>query len=103
MRGRRRTVASLLTDTLSGHSGARAAAAAAAFAEVCGFPICRGATARGFTADGRLQVFVRSTDWARELEALAPAICARMNARLGSHRIGGLAVRVGSASCQRTE
>jgi hypothetical protein len=95
MRGRRRTVASLLAQTLSTRSEARVAAAAAAFAEACGHPLCREANVRGFTTDGRLLVVVRSVDWARELEVLAPTVCDRMNARLGPPIVAGLTVRVG--------
>ena len=95
MRGRRRSVASLLAETLSGHSEGRLAAAAAAFAEACGHPLCREATVRGLTADGHLLVVVRSAGWARELEALGPVVCDRMNARLGPPPVAGLAVRVG--------
>ncbi len=97
MRGRRRTVASLLAEALSPRPEARATAAAAAFAEACGHPLCREAAVRGFTADGRLLVVVRSADWARQLEILAPAVCDRMNARLGPPAVAGLAVHVGSA------
>ncbi len=95
MRGRLRTVASLLAEALSARSEARVAAAAAAFAEACGHPLCREANVRGFTADGQLLVVVHSADWARELQVLAPAVCDRMNARLGPPIVTGLAVRVG--------
>ncbi len=97
MRGRRRSVATLLAEALSGRSEARLVAAAAAFAEACGHPLCREASVRGLTADGHLLVIVRSPDWARQLEALAPAVCDRMNARLGGSRpVAGIMVRVGS-------
>jgi hypothetical protein len=96
MRGRRRTVASILAQTLSSHPEARVAAAAAAFADACGHPLCRETSVRGFTADGRLLVLARSVDWARQLEAFSPMVCARMNARLGPPAVAGLAVRIGN-------
>ena len=98
MRGRRRSIATLLAETLSTRSDARLVAAAAAFAEACGHPLCRETTVRGLTGDGRLLVLVRSDGWARQLEALAPAVCARVNARLGARPIAGLAVEVGQTT-----
>jgi len=94
-RGRRRTIASLLAEALSPREEARRAAVAAAFAEACGQPLAREAAVRGVTEDGRLIVVARSTDWARQIEALAGPICARVNARLRARVASGLAVRVG--------
>jgi hypothetical protein len=94
-RGRRRTIASLLAESLSPRAEARRAALAAAFAEACGQALSREAAVRGVTEDGRLVVVARSAEWARQVEALAGPICSRVNARLHARVATGLAVRVG--------
>jgi len=94
-RGRRRTIASLLAESLSPRAEARRAALAAAFAEACGQALSREAAVRGVTQDGRLVVVARSAEWARQVEALAGPICSRVNARLRARVATGLAVRVG--------
>lgn len=94
MRGRRRTLASVLAETLAPHRGAQDAAIAAAFAEACGPRLAREVSFRGVTREGRLLVVVRSAAWAAQVEALAPDLCARVNARLGRHAAAGLAVHV---------
>jgi len=93
-RGRRRTVASVLAESLSGRPGAHRLAAAAAFAEACGWPLGREATVRGLGPDGHLWVVASSPEWALELERLAGEICERVNARLGRRAVTGLDVRV---------
>lgn len=94
MRGRRRSISSLLAESLSRRSGARLAALKAAFAEACGQPLAREAAVGGLTGDGRLVVVARSADWARELERLAEPLCQRVSARVGTP-LAGLAVHVG--------
>jgi hypothetical protein len=44
--------------------------------------------------DGRLLVLVRTQAWASQVEALAPVLCERLNARLGRTVAVGLEVRV---------
>ncbi len=94
MRGRRRSISSLLAEALARRPAGRLAALKAAFAEACGQPLAREAAARGFTADGRVLVVARSAAWAREVERLAGPICERLTARLGAPP-AGLAVLVG--------
>lgn len=96
MRGRRRSVAAVLAETLARTPGARAAALAAAFAEACGPRIAREASFRGPLADGKLLVLVRSPAWAEQLAALEPEICSRLEARLGPGSAPGLHIRVGT-------
>ncbi len=96
MRGRRRHVASLLAEALSTRADARLAAASAAFAEACGQPLAREAALRAVTREGRLIVVARSAAWAREVEHLSGALCARVNARLGAEVAKGIDVRVGA-------
>jgi hypothetical protein len=88
----------VLGDALAGRTEARLAAAAAAFAEACGFPLARETAARGLTIDGRLIVVARTAGWAAQVEANAPALCARVNARLGALAVRSLDVRVGPLS-----
>jgi len=93
-RGRRRTLASVLAESLAHRPGAGRAAAAAAFAEACGWPLSREATVRGLGPDGHLWVLATTADWARELESHATAIVDRVNARLGRPAVTALDVRV---------
>jgi len=94
MRGHRQTLASVLARTLAQHDGAFGAALAAAFAEACGPRLAREVSLRGPLKDGRLLVLARTAAWAAQVEALAPELCARVNARLGRHVASGLEVRV---------
>jgi hypothetical protein len=94
MRGRRQTIASALARALAGHAGAHGTALAAAFAEACGPRLAREASLRGPLKDGRLLVLVRTAAWAAQVEALAPELCERVNARLGRAVATGLEVRV---------
>ena len=94
MRGRRRSISSLLAESLARRPAGQLAALKAAFAEACGQPLAREVAARGLTADGRVLVVARSPAWAREVERLAGPICERLAARLGAPP-AGLAVLVG--------
>jgi predicted NAD/FAD-dependent oxidoreductase len=93
-RGKRRTLASVVAESLARRSEARRPAAAAAFAEACGWPLSREVTVRGLGPDGHLWVVASTPEWAREIEALAPDIVARLNARLGRTAVTALDVRV---------
>ena len=93
-RGRRRTLASVVAESLSRRSEARRPAAAAAFAEACGWPLSREFTVRGLGPDGHLWVVASSPEWARQVEELSAAIVARMNDRLGRPVVTALDVRV---------
>jgi predicted NAD/FAD-dependent oxidoreductase len=93
-RGRRRTLASVVAEALARRSEARRPAAAAAFAEACGWPLSRELTVRGLGPDGHLWVVASSAEWARQAEELSAAIVARMNDRLGRPVITALDVRV---------
>src|SRR5512138_2948493 len=94
MRGRRQTIASVLAQALAPRRGAQGAALAAAFAEACGPRLAREVSMRGALQDGRLLVLARTPAWAAQVEALAPELCARVNARLGAPVAIGLEVRV---------
>jgi hypothetical protein len=94
MRGRRRTLASVLAETLAPHREAEPAALAAAFAEACGPRLAREVSFRGLTRDGRLLVVVRTAAWGAQLEPLAAELCERVNARLGRAAATGLSVHV---------
>ncbi len=96
MRGKGRTVASVLAETLSGRRGADAAAVAAALAEACGPRLAREVSCRGILKDGRLLVLVSDEAWAEQLRALEQELCSRVNARLGRATARGLEVRVGA-------
>jgi len=96
MRGKRRTVASVLAETLSTRHGADAAAVAAALAEACGPRLAREVSCRGVLRDGRILVLVGDDAWAEQLRALEREVCARVNARLGRTAALGLEVRVGA-------
>lgn len=94
MRGRRQTIASVLAQALAPRRDAANVALAAAFAEACGPRLAREASLRGPLRDGRLLVLVRTPGWASQVEALAPDLCRRVNARLGREVASGLEVRV---------
>jgi len=93
-RGRRRTLASVLAESLSTRPEAGRAAAAAAFAEACGWPLSREATVRGLGPDGHLWVVATTPEWAHELESHSAAIVERINVRLGRTTVVALDVRV---------
>ena len=95
MRGRGRPIATVLADALVGRQDARLAAVAAAFSEVCGWPLAREVSVRALGKDGALIAVASTRGWADQIEALAPRLCARMNRRLGSELISRLEVRVG--------
>jgi len=94
MRGHRRTVASVLAQALAPRKEAEGTALAAAFAEACGPRLAREASLRGPLKDGRLLVLVRTQAWATQVEALAPLLCERLNARFRRTVAVGLEVRV---------
>lgn len=94
MRGKRRTVASVLAEALAARSGAQGAALAAALAEACGPRLAREVSCRGALRDGRLLVLVSGEAWAQQLRALEREICAKVNARLGREAAPGLEVRL---------
>jgi hypothetical protein len=96
MRGRRRTVAATLAESLARRPEASTPALVCAFADACGPRIAREASFRGRLADGKLLVVVRSILWAEQVEALEREICARIEARVGAGSAPGLEVRVGS-------
>ena len=93
-RGRRRTLAGVVAESLARHPGARRPAAAAAFAEACGWPLSREVTVRGLGPDGHLWVVASSPEWASQVEALAGTIVSRVNERLGRPAVTALDVRV---------
>ena len=97
MRGKRRTVASVLAETLAGRRGAESPAVAAALAEACGPRLAREVSCRGVLRDGRLLVLVSDEGWAEQLRVLEREICGRVNARLGRPAAQGLEVRIGAA------
>lgn len=94
MRGKRRTVASVLAEALAARSGAGEAAVAAALAEACGPRLAREVSCRGTLRDGRLLVLVSDEGWAQQLRALEREICGKVNARLGREAARGLEVRL---------
>jgi hypothetical protein len=94
MRGRRRTLASILAESLAARGAGEPAAVAAAFAEACGPRLAREASCRGVTRDHRLLVLVRSPAWAAQVETLAEALLSRVNARLGRTAAVGIDVHV---------
>jgi hypothetical protein len=93
-RGKRRTLASVVAESLARRSEARRPAAAAAFAEACGWPLSRELTVRGLGPDGHLWVVASSPEWARQAEELSATIVARMNDRLGRPAVAALDVRL---------
>ena len=84
----------MLAQALAPRRGAEGAALAAAFAEACGPRLAREVSLRGPLRDGRLLVLARTAAWAAQVEALAPELCERVNARLGRAVAAGLEVRV---------
>ncbi|HET8541344.1 MAG TPA: DciA family protein [Anaeromyxobacter sp.] len=84
----------MLAQALAPREGAEGAALAAAFAEACGPRLAREVSLRGPLKDGRLLVLARSAAWAAQVEALAPQLCERVNARLRRAVASGLEVRV---------
>jgi Dna[CI] antecedent, DciA len=95
MRGRGRTIATVLTDALAGRSDARRAAVAAAFSEACGWPLAREVSLRAISADGCLIAVASTQGWADQVDRLGKAIRERMNARLGREVATRIDVRVG--------
>ena len=95
MRGRGRPIATVLADALRARPGSATPLAAAAFAEVVGWPLAREVQLRGITRDGRLLVVARSEAWAEQLRLLTPLVVERLNARLGTGTATGVEVRVG--------
>jgi hypothetical protein len=93
-RGRRRTLATTLSDALSRIPGAEPVALRAAFAEACGPRLAREASLRGVTREGRLLVVVRTQAWATQVTALTPVLCDRVNARIGRTIARGIDVHV---------
>jgi hypothetical protein len=94
MRGRRRTVASVLAETFAHRRGAEGAALVTAFADACGPRLAREASMRGLLRDGRLLVLVRTEGWAEQIAALETVLCERVNAKLGRTVARGLHIRV---------
>jgi predicted nucleic acid-binding Zn ribbon protein len=97
MRGRRRTVAAVLAETLASRPAAAEAAVAAALAEACGPRLSREVSYRGRLRDGRILVMVGDEAWAEQVRHLAAELCAKVNARLGRQAAQGIEVRVGRA------
>ena len=96
MRGRRRTVASVLAETLARRRDAAPAALAAALADACGPRMAREVSCRGLTRDGLVLVVASDEAWAEQVRALSPELCRKVNDRLGRRAAEGLDVRVGS-------
>jgi hypothetical protein len=94
IRGRRRTLASALSDVLARNRAAQPVALPAAFREACGPALAREVSVRGVTRDGRLMVVVSSEAWATQVCALAPVLCDRVNTRLGRAVVSGLDVHL---------
>lgn len=94
MRGRRRTLASVIAESLASRGAAEPVAIAAAFAEACGPRLAREVSCRGVTREGHLLVVARTPAWASQVEALGETLCARVNARLGRTAARGLDVHV---------
>lgn len=84
----------MVAESLARRSEARRPAAAAAFAEACGWPLSRELTVRGLGPDGHLWVIASSAEWARQAEEISATIVARMNERLGRPLVEALDVRV---------
>jgi len=95
MRGRRRTLASVLADALPKRPAAQQALLAAAFAEACGPRLAREVSVRGVTRARHLLVVARSAAWATQVEAAASILVERVNARLGRPVALGIDVHVG--------
>ena len=84
----------MVAESLARRHEARRPAAAAAFAEACGWPLSRELTVRGLGPDGHLWVIASSPQWAHQVEGISAAIVARMNERLGRPLVTALDVRV---------
>ena len=84
----------MVAESLARRPEARRPAAAAAFAEACGWPLSREASVRGLGPDGHLWVVVSSPEWARQVEDLAAEIVSRVNDRLGRPAVKALDIRV---------
>lgn len=95
LRGRGRPISSVLADVLSSRPESGAAAAAAAFAETLGWPLCREVQLRALTRQGVIIAVARSEAWAEQLRALAPSIIEGVNRRLRHRFAVALEVRVG--------
>ena len=95
MRGRGKPIASVLTDALLARADAHLAALAAAFSEACGWPLAREVAVRALTREGRLVAVASSSAWAEQVGRLAPALVAKVNARMGRTLVAGIDVRVG--------
>ncbi len=94
MRGRRRTLASTLTDALGGMPGSEPTRLAAAFAEACGPRLAREVSIRGVTREGHLLVVARTQSWATQVAALSGELCERINRRLGRTVASGIDVHL---------
>jgi len=94
VRGRGRPIAGVLAEALGDRPGARASAAAAAFAEALGWPLTREVRLRALTREGELIAEASAERWAAEVRALAPQILERVGARLGPGVALALDVRV---------
>src|SRR5512142_579169 len=95
MRGRGRTIETVLADALARRDGARLTAVAAAFSEACGWPLAREVAVRGLTRDGCLIAVASTRGWADQVEAHAGELRARVNARMGRPVASRIEVRVG--------
>ncbi len=84
----------MVAESLARRPEARRPAAAAAFAEACGWPLSRELTVRGLGPDGHLWVVASSAEWARQLEAVSGPVVERVNRRLGRDLVKALDVRV---------
>ena len=84
----------MVAESLARRPEARRPAAAAAFAEACGWPLSRELTVRGLGPDGHLWVVASSAEWARQLESVSGAVVERVNQRLGRDLVKALDVRV---------
>jgi Dna[CI] antecedent, DciA len=96
MRGRRRTLASVIAESLASRGATEPATIAAAFAEACGPRLAREVSCRGVTREGRLLVVARTPAWASQVEALGGTLCDRVNARVGRKVAQGLDVHIAS-------
>ncbi len=84
----------MVAESLARRPEARRPAAAAAFAEACGWPLSRELAVRGLGPDGHLWVVASSAEWARQLEAVSGAVVERVNARLGRPAVTAIDVRI---------
>jgi hypothetical protein len=84
----------VVAESLARRPEARRPAAAAAFAEACGWPLSRELTVRGLGPDGHLWIIASSAEWASQLEAVSAPVVERVNRRLGREVVKALDVRV---------